>query len=547
MKVFLSIFTFFWLVGGVTAQQNIAIEQVEAMLVKEEYDEVIAACDTILSTKKSDLDYLRIYQIKADALYYINDIPNSLDNYLKAISSGEEMDNPNLLNLSESYSHAAFCYREMGAFDKAVSLYHQALDLAIQLNDSTEIGNGYSNLGSCYSNVGEFKKGIQYLNKAYMLDLIRKDTSALGFDLREMARLESKMGNHHAAVDHLKESIFFLKRSGGNANSMALRLGNLGTAYVSLLQFDSASSYLMASLKKHETLGDSINMALRWIDLSNLNNKRKNFQSAMEWGVLAKDYYLGLDEGTYGIKANLSLIEAYLGLGTNNSAFQLINQNLNNPLINSLLTERMETYKFQYEVANSQGNNQLAAESLVIYQSLKDSTTDLNNHKALLEIGMKYAVDKAEQQNEILVLENKVARAELSRLQWIIALSIFIIVALIVLGVNMYSRHKLKDKLLMAEIDQLRLQLKGIISGEIGTDILNKDRLNETLEQSLSEREFEILNYALGDQNNSQIAEKVFVSVNTVKFHLKNIYTKLGVNNRKEALQVAIATKNNNF
>ncbi|MEQ8532548.1 MAG: helix-turn-helix transcriptional regulator, partial [Imperialibacter sp.] len=62
------------------------------------------------------------------------------------------------------------------------------------------------------------------------------------------------------------------------------------------------------------------------------------------------------------------------------------------------------------------------------------------------------------------------------------------------------------------------------------------------LAQPLSEREFEILTHALSNLNNSEIAEKVFVSVNTVKYHLKNIYEKLGVTNRKEALQFALST-----
>ncbi|WP_376768562.1 helix-turn-helix transcriptional regulator [Pseudonocardia pini] len=34
-----------------------------------------------------------------------------------------------------------------------------------------------------------------------------------------------------------------------------------------------------------------------------------------------------------------------------------------------------------------------------------------------------------------------------------------------------------------------------------------------------------------------QIARRLFVSVNTVRTHVKNIYTKLGVNNRRAAVR----------
>ncbi|KAJ1441021.1 transcription regulator LuxR, partial [Ochromonadaceae sp. CCMP2298] len=57
----------------------------------------------------------------------------------------------------------------------------------------------------------------------------------------------------------------------------------------------------------------------------------------------------------------------------------------------------------------------------------------------------------------------------------------------------------------------------------------------------LSEREFQILNLTISDKSNKEIADLIFVSVNTVKFHLKNIYEKLGVTNRKEAINFVVS------
>lgn len=53
---------------------------------------------------------------------------------------------------------------------------------------------------------------------------------------------------------------------------------------------------------------------------------------------------------------------------------------------------------------------------------------------------------------------------------------------------------------------------------------------------NLSEREQEVYQLLCAGKNYREIAEALFVSQNTVRFHLKNIYKKLGVKSRHEAM-----------
>jgi DNA-binding NarL/FixJ family response regulator len=63
-----------------------------------------------------------------------------------------------------------------------------------------------------------------------------------------------------------------------------------------------------------------------------------------------------------------------------------------------------------------------------------------------------------------------------------------------------------------------------------------KQMIDKKANTPLSEREYNII-LALSDGNNTTtIAETQFISVNTVKFHLKNIYQKLNVGSRAELM-----------
>jgi len=59
----------------------------------------------------------------------------------------------------------------------------------------------------------------------------------------------------------------------------------------------------------------------------------------------------------------------------------------------------------------------------------------------------------------------------------------------------------------------------------------------------LSERETEVLKKLCGGENYKTIADALFISGNTVRAHIKNIYKKLQVNSRAEAVSKAINKK----
>ncbi|MGW2820364.1 LuxR C-terminal-related transcriptional regulator [Streptomyces sp. NPDC001443] len=61
------------------------------------------------------------------------------------------------------------------------------------------------------------------------------------------------------------------------------------------------------------------------------------------------------------------------------------------------------------------------------------------------------------------------------------------------------------------------------------------------LVEPLSERESEVLRLLAGDLGGPDIARRLHVSLNTLRTHTKHIYAKLGVNNRRDAVRVALS------
>jgi DNA-binding NarL/FixJ family response regulator len=81
--------------------------------------------------------------------------------------------------------------------------------------------------------------------------------------------------------------------------------------------------------------------------------------------------------------------------------------------------------------------------------------------------------------------------------------------------------------------------IRQAIVGAIFKPLGLPERAEGAGEAELSKREVTILQALQSGRSNKQIATELFLAEQTVKFHLTNIYRKLGVNSRTEAVRYA--------
>jgi ATP/maltotriose-dependent transcriptional regulator MalT len=79
--------------------------------------------------------------------------------------------------------------------------------------------------------------------------------------------------------------------------------------------------------------------------------------------------------------------------------------------------------------------------------------------------------------------------------------------------------------------------VRGLLAAVDGTEERRPGK--QDLIEPLSERELEVLRLLGSDLDGPDIARELIVSLNTVRTHTKNIYAKLGVNNRRAAVRRA--------
>ena len=401
-----------------------------------------------------------------------------------------------LLAKSTAYSFKA-------DYDKSTQYSLEALQFAERFKDTTLILDGYNNLGIDFMYREEFKKSHEYFLKYKELAELSSDSLRLGHGLNNLGMVEYYLGNEDRELQLYQEAKIIFKKI-NEQEGLGNTLLNIGTVQTANGEYGSA----------HESYIDALTI---FEEIGYISGYCNTLQS------MAENY---MEQGQYD-KA----------LSTANKALQLLQDN-------NLRQDVLYTFELIKNIYEQKNDFVKAYEYQTKYYELNDEL--FNEQKALQinELTIQYETAKKEAEIERLAFDNELQQLEISKAKS--RMFAFIIIAGIVIAASIFV-FILRNKKNAAERLAQESQLDALKQRILQLQIENSDELtidyndiNGKIATPLTDREFETLSLSLKGKSNQEIADQLFVSINTVKFHLRNIYQKLGVSNKKEALEYVV-------
>ncbi len=385
-----------------------------------------------------------------------------------------------------------------GDYSKAIHMYLEALQYYQEIQDSTAIAKVFANLGVLYEEMEFPKKAIYYHQKAILVRQLTKDSIGLAKVYNNIGVLyEELLKEDDSALLYYQKALPIFKIK--SKSKAATTYNNIAKILINQKKYSLAEEYL--------------NKAVFWSqeEANSSNIKAHLLRNFGELYIAQKKYD----------KAKEALVQCYQLFSANGERKKVL-----------------EVYSLLSQLSYYRGEYILAATYMTRYTNLKDTLLSIENRKLVTQIEGQYQLQEKNKAIEMLKLKNLANQRKIN-LRNIITFSIISILLLIIALFYLYFR---KEKLVQS---QMRLELQNYLleinhyKQAIEVNNKQKEELsrNRFKEFELTEREGDILLKIAQGLTNAEIAEALFLSTNTIKTHIKNIYIKLDVKNRVEAVR----------
>lgn len=405
-------------------------------------------------------------------------------------------------------------------FNEAMSTYRFALDLAEESNDLLSVAKLKNAIGAAYYYNSDYALATLAYQEAMEISDEIHYTEGLSHTLNNLGIIYSNKKNYSKALEAYERSLS-LKLASADTIGIINSNYNIGLLYAYLQEYDK-----------------SLN-AFRQAKKLNLYTKTPRDQAVIQIGEGVALYHLGtleeayelLDKGISMLKSDKSHEKiaalAYLGIlkiKRGQKAAGLQDLLRANDMVE--LTGRLELQKqVTKELASAYellGQADQAVHYWKIYDHVKDSINNEQRLWAFEEMQAKYELIEKEKlinkQKAALYAQTKSKLTIISAFVMLFLLTIFLGYRIYFLKVKSHQED-FKPEFIHQSIDLLDFNL-----------------VNSHLPTPLTSREWDVVQLVELGKSNCEIAATLFVSENTVKTHLKNIFIKVEAQSRTDLI-----------
>lgn len=432
-------------------------------------------------------------------------------------------------------------YREIGMLFYQKSLYSYAelyfqksYNEHLKTGNNKEIARSMSNIAVMRELSGDYKGAISKYFEVLDLMKASEDEEGMGMVLNNIGLTYEEMGQHVKALEYLQQAIV-IKTKLNDIKGLASTYNNLGVIYEELAPYsDSALFYYNKAYRFY----DSLNMTMEYAQVQNnialIYLKHGDYEKAH---VLANNAFNLFDsiQSKRGLAlSSRNIATIYIELGNTNDALTYLNKSLE--LSNQIqdVEIRLDLYRLLQKLYIIKGDTENAIHYFNKYNSFKDSLINVQVQQSIAESEINHKVNEHRFEIEQLNLQNLLYKRKIKIRQILISLLVIILFSLTAILYMAINNFRMKEKQMRLEVQNYIEAIRKIQQSK-NADIYNLPNLEEF---GLTEQEEKVLILISQGKTNPQIADELFISVNTVKFHVKNIYLKLDVKNRVQAINL---------
>jgi DNA-binding CsgD family transcriptional regulator len=425
--------------------------------------------------------------------------------------------------------------KQAGNYEKALELSDKAIEIARSIKDTAQWANALNNKGNVLKDMFLLSPAIEAYFDAYRLWQNKKDSSGLAIAYGSIANAYFFEGDFRKSLEYNFKKLPITNNS-ENLWETNKTMNNIALAYSNLNKHDSALYYMQKSLNLAKKLNYPEGVANSYNNMASTFLKTENIDSALFYSSEAVSITEKINSSNLA-KYELNKAMAFEKQKKYNAALAIARKAYSQAKEkNDNHTLRDASFLLN-NIYFDLGQRDMAYPYLTEYIKLNDSITNMDYMRKVtrLDLQHKYETEQRKAQYEIdmLAKQNQLKNERL-RKTWIVLLAILL---LSIAGASI-SFLIIKNK--NHRIEQMKLEIRNYLLNAEAKEKegISENPLDTLIEKyGLTQREAEIMNLISTGIGNEEIANKLFVSKNTVKFHIKNIFIKLDVKNRVQAMQ----------